>query len=134
MRYMLVLIGDEHTNKAAAELSPEEMQAMIEPWSAFGAEIVEAGVYVAGEALQPSPTATTLEHAPGGERIVSDGPFAETKEQIGGFYLLECSDLDEALAWAKKVPVREGNSVEVRPVMDYTQFGDESPAQAAAAS
>ena len=135
MRYMLVLIGDEGTNEAAAaEPSAEEMQAMIEPWNRFGAEIADAGVYVSGDALQPSATATTVKHVAGGDRAVTDGPFAETKEQIGGFYLLECSDLDDALAWAKKVPVREGNSVEVRPVMDYSQFGYELPAEAASAS
>ncbi len=133
MRYMLILIGDEGTNNEL-ELSPDDAHALMEPWDRFGKEIAAAGVYVAGEGLQPSPSATTIRHATGGERVVSDGPFAETKEQVGGFYLIECDNLDEALDWAKKVPVREGNSVELRPVMDYTKFGYEDPAQTAAAS
>ena len=65
--------------------------------------------------------------------MVTDGPFAETKEQVGGFYLIECENLDEALEWAKKVPV-PGGGVEVRPVMDYTQFGYEEPKAAEASS
>ncbi len=65
--------------------------------------------------------------------MVTDGPFAETKEQVGGFYLIECENLDEALEWAKKVPV-SGGGVEVRPVMDYTQFGYEEPKSAEASS
>ena len=59
--------------------------------------------------------------------MVTDGPFAETKEQLGGFYLLECENLDEALEWAKKIPLPDG-AIEVRPVMDYEAFGDEEPA------
>ena len=58
---------------------------------------------------------------------MTDGPFAETKEQLGGYYLLECADLDEALAWAKKVPTRPGNAVEVWPAMDFSGFGYEDP-------
>ena len=64
--------------------------------------------------------------ADGGERTVTDGPFTESKEQVGGFYLLECKDLDEALGWAKKIPAR-GGMVEVRPVMDYEARGAEGP-------
>ncbi len=63
--------------------------------------------------------------------MITDGPFAETKEQIGGFYLLECKDMDEALEWAKKVPIR-GGAIEVRPVMDYAEYGYEDPAEAGA--
>ena len=83
----------------------------------------------AGEGLQPSATASTVRIEEGKEPTVTDGPFAESKEQLGGFYLLECKDLDEALEYAKKIPFQNG-SVEVRPVMDYTEFGYEDPAGA----
>ena len=74
---------------------------------------------VAGDALQESGTATTLRIQQQAEPIVSDGPFAETKEQLGGYYVLDCKDLDEALSWARKIPLSSG-AIEVRPVMDYT--------------
>ena|SRR5215210_4521131 len=132
MKYLLAIFGEEGDQQT--EMSPEDMQAAMQPWADYGAELVEANAYIAGEGLQPSQTATTIKHAPGGERILTDGPFAETKEQIGGFYLIEAANLDEALEWGKKVPVGEGNSVEVRPVMDFTEFGYEDPAQAGAAA
>ena len=72
----------------------------------FGRAVTDAGVFIAGEGLQPSATASTVEIEADETRLVTDGPFAETKEQLGGFYLLECENLDEALEWAKKVPLR----------------------------
>jgi hypothetical protein len=123
MKYMLIFVGPEGDEQD--QRSPEELHAAMDAWSAFSKELADSGAYIAGEGLQPSTTATTVTHAAGGERIVSDGPFAETKEQVGGFYLLECSSLDEALDWAKKAPVAEGNSTEVRPVMDYEGLYEE---------
>jgi hypothetical protein len=131
MKYLLALFGDE---SGWEDVSPEEMKAGMEPWNRFEQEIFGAGVKVAGEGLQPSATATTVKVGEGDERIVTDGPFAETKEQLGGFYLLDCQDLDHALEFAKKVPLRPGGSIEVRPVMDYTQFGFEDPAAKVEAS
>jgi hypothetical protein len=125
VKYMLVLIGEEGGWEDA---SPEDMKAEMDRWAALGKETVDAGAFVAGEGLQESATATTVRFKDG-EPSVTDGPFAETKEQVGGFYLLECKDLDEALQWAHKVPYRQG-AVEVRPVMDYTQYGYEDPAAA----
>ena len=81
--------------------------------------------------MQESATATTVRISDDGERLVTDGPFAETKEQVGGFYVIECADLDEAIEWAKKVPL-QGGGIEVRPVMDYTQYGYEDPSTATA--
>ena len=72
-----------------------------------------------GDGLQGSATATTV-RVRDGERLLTDGPFAETKEQLGGFYALECKDLDEALAWAARIPEAQFGAVEVRPVIDYT--------------
>jgi hypothetical protein len=127
MKYLLALIGEEGGNEDA---SPEEMKATMDRWDAYSRRAVEAGAFVAGEGLQPSETASTVRIADG-KPEVTDGPFTESKEQLGGFYLLECKDLDEALEYAKKIPFENG-SVEVRPVMDYSELGYESPAEMAA--
>jgi hypothetical protein len=128
MKYMLVLIGEEG---GFQEASPEDMKAEMDRWVAFGQEATERGAFVAGEGLQESATATTVRFKDG-DQTVTDGPFAETKEQVGGFYVLECTDLDEALEWARKIPFQNG-SVEVRPVMDYEAMGYEGPEQQEAA-
>ena len=128
MKYMLVLIAEEGGWEDA---TPEQMKQEMDRWSEFGQKLVDAGAFIAGEGLQESATATTMRIDEGGERVVTDGPFAATKEQVGGFYLLECKDLDEALAWAKQVPL-SGGAIEVRPVMDYTQYGYEDPTAATA--
>jgi hypothetical protein len=122
MKYLMTFIVDERTMGNAP---PEEMREALERWKAFDDEAVERGVMIACEPLESSSVATTIQVRADGERIVSDGPFAESKEQLGGFCLLECENLDEALQWADKVPLREG-SIEVRPVMDLSQFGYES--------
>jgi len=121
MRYMLSLFTEEGGGE---NMTPEEGKAIMDRWSAYGQEAVDTGAFVAGDGLQPSSTATTVRIEEGSEPTLTDGPFAETKEQLGGFYLLECKDLDEALAWAKKIPFQKG-SVEVRPVMDYEAMGVE---------
>ena len=128
MKYMLTLIAPEGGHEDA---SPEDMKAEMDRWAAFGQEAVEKGAFIAGEGLQESSTATTVAIPEQGDRVVTDGPFAESKEQVAGFYLLECKDLDEALEWAKKVPLPTG-SIEVRPVMDYSEYGYESPNEAGA--
>jgi len=122
-----VFIGEEG---GWDDVSPEEMQEGMKLWGDFEQALVDSGAYIAGEGLQPSATATTVRRD-GDERIVTDGPFAETKEQVGGFYLIDVENLDEALEWAKKVPVGDGQSTEVRPVMNYEEFGYQSPAEAA---
>jgi hypothetical protein len=96
------------------------------PWRAYHKALVDAGVYVGGNPLdRPDTTATTL-RVRGGERHVQDGPYADTKEQLGGLMLFELSSLDEALAWAAKCPAAHYGTVEVRPVADLTHiFGIE---------
>ncbi len=122
MKYLLTLIGDE---SRFGEMTPEQQAEGMKAWDTYTQNAIEAGVFVGGEGLQPSATATTVQiPESGGDPIVSDGPFAETKEQLGGYYLLDCKDLDEALAWAKRIPM-PGGSVEVRPVMDYESRGSE---------
>jgi len=112
MKYLLTLWGDE---TRGANATPEEQQAEMARWDAYTTGVRDAGVFVAGEGLQPSATATTVRVD---DSLVTDGPFAETKEQLGGFYLLDCKDLDEAIAWGKKIPMT-GGSVEIRPVMQF---------------
>ena len=130
MKYLFALINDE---SRAADRSPEEGAEVMRAWDAFTNETKDAGVFIAGEGLQPSDTATTVKiDTQGGEPMVTDGPFAETKEQLGGFYLLECADLDEALAWARKIPM-PGGVVEVRPVMDYEAARSEAHSSTAGA-
>ena len=85
---------------------------------------VDNGAFIAGEALQPTATATTVKIKEGEDPVVTDGPFAESKEQLGGFYLFECKDMDEAIEYAKGIPFQEG-TVEVRPVMDFSDLGYE---------
>jgi hypothetical protein len=130
MKYMLILAGEEGGWEDA---SPEEMKAEMDRWQEFGQALVDAGAWIAGEGLQESDSATTVRIGDGGDRVVTDGPFAETKEQVGGFYLLECENLDQALEWAKQVPLSSGG-IEVRPVMDYTQYGYEEVTAAEASS
>src|SRR5438445_13420702 len=117
MKYLLALIGDEFRY---ADRTAEQMREGMKEWDAFTRATTDGGAFVAGEGLQPSATATTVKIQEAGEPIVTDGPFAETKEQLGGFYLLECEDLDEALELAAKIPSASTGSVEVRPVMDYS--------------
>jgi hypothetical protein len=127
MKYMLLIIGDE---TAFEDRSPEDAAAQMQLWDAYTQELVEAGALVSGEGLQASATATTL-RLEDGERILTDGPFAETKEQILGFYVVDCRDLDAAIAWAEKLPSSQfGAKTEIRPVMDYEAAGLDDPQRA----
>jgi hypothetical protein len=116
MQYLLSLIGDERETHAWEEITPEEMQATYERMDAFNKEMEKAGVLVHGAGLDRSDTATTVRFGEGGKTDVTDGPFAETKEWIAGFWVIECASLDEALEWTKKAPM-EGGTIEVRPLI-----------------
>ena len=129
MKYLLALYGEEG---GWDDVTPEEMQAGMKPWDDFSRAVTDAGVFVAGEGLQPSATASTVKKEAEDQQLVTDGPFAETKEQLGGFYLLECENLDEAIAWARKIPM-PGGKVELRPVMDYEAAGSGAHSNAAEA-
>lgn len=118
MKYAL-LIYDENTASPSPEPpDPALWGQVMDEYNAFTKAIADAGVYRGGEALQPNPTATTV-RVRDGKTLTTDGPFAETKEGLGGFYLLECADLDEALGWAAKCPGSWYGTVEVRPVVDF---------------
>ncbi len=93
---------------------------MFADYMAFGDEATKAGVMLAGDALTPVSTASSI-RVRDGQTTTTDGPFAETKEVLGGYYLLECKDLDEALKWAAKIPSAKFGTIEVRPVMVFDQ-------------
>jgi hypothetical protein len=119
VKYAILIYGDEAATGAAFEkATPEQQKQVMDGWWTFEGELQkQAGLRLAGEALQPTASATSVRFQ-GGKATTMDGPFAETKEQLGGFYLLDVKDLDEALEWAKKVPVQEG-TMEVRPVQEF---------------
>ena len=112
MQYLLAIYTPE---SAAAEATPEEMKSMMGAYYAFTTEIKEKGVYLGGNALQPTTTATTV-RVREGSTITTDGPFAETREQLGGYYLVNCENLDEAIAYAAKIPGAAFGSIEIRPI------------------
>lgn len=117
MRYVCLIYDEE---KKLAEMSRTEGERFMGEYFAFTNAIREAGQYVAGEALQPVETATTV-RVRGGRLSTTDGPFAETKEQLGGFYLIEARDLNEALQIAARIPSARTGSIEVRPVVDFSK-------------
>jgi hypothetical protein len=120
MKYAFTIYGDEAKREAASE---EDRNAMTQAYMALTEEMQAKGVLVAGEGLYPASTATTI-RVRDGERGVTDGPFAETKEQLGGFFILDVKDLDEAIEWAAKIPGAQVGSVEIRPVMVFDEAGN----------
>ena len=116
MKYMLLMYADE---SIAQKFTPEEYQAAGQAWFALGKELDAAGVLESNHGLSPVSNATTV-RLRDGKTLTTDGPFAETHEQLGGYYLLECKDLDEALGWAAKIPMAKYGSIEVRPIWSQT--------------
>lgn len=114
MQFMLAIYEDD-THYAGGEDS-EAWKAIIEAHTRLGEELAAAGIIRGGEGLQRADTATTVKRI-GGKDMIHDGPFAETKEQLGGFYIIEVDTLDEAIAWAKKIPITGDGAVEVRPTL-----------------
>jgi hypothetical protein len=116
MKFIALIYNDE---SMYADATPQDIAATFQAHGEFGQAASEAGVFQGvGDGLQPVATATTV-RVREGERLLTDGPYAETKEQLGGFYALECKDLDEALAWAARIPEAKTGAIEVRPLMDY---------------
>jgi hypothetical protein len=119
MNYLLLIYGDEAAMESyGANATPEERDAQVKVWYDYGDWLTEKGWYVAGDALQLTSTATTV-RAPDGKPVVTDGPFAETKEQLGGYYLLEVANLDEAIEAAARCPGASFGTIELRPVQDF---------------
>lgn len=112
MKYMLLM----YANESAVPATLEEQQAIAPAvWFALMDEMKAAGVLLSNNGLAPIATATTV-RVREGKTLITDGPFAETHEQLGGFFLLECKDLDDALRWAAKIPHARYGSVEIRPL------------------
>lgn len=116
MRYMLLIYGEERTGTP----DPAQVEQVMGEYWAYEKAVADAGVKEASDALQPVATATTV-RLNDGERLVTDGPFAETREVLGGFYLIDVPDLDSALEWAARCPGAKYGSVEVRPIMEFDE-------------
>ena len=119
MQYMLLIYGDQNGWET---LSEAERGEMMLAYGSFSQELRDSGSLVAGDALEPTETATTV-RVRDDETLTTDGPFAETKEQLGGYYLVEADSLDEAIGWAAKIPGARYGSVEVRPVVVFEEDG-----------
>ncbi len=115
MRYLCLIYENE---KAWEALPPAESEAIMSEYFQFTDDIRKNGKYVAGEALQPTATATTV-RVRNGKVSSTDGPFAETKEQLGGYYLIEATDLNDAIQVASRIPSARMGSIEIRPVIDF---------------
>lgn len=115
MQYMLLIYSNEDSGP---QPGTEEFGPYMGGYQTFTQEMKESGRLVAGDALQPVATATTVS-VRNGKTETMDGPFAETKEQLGGYYLLECKDLDDAIACAAKIPTADHGRIEVRPVIIF---------------
>ena len=113
MQYLLLIYGDESASKNATQ---SDMNAMFAAYRDFTQSLITSGQMKAGDALQPTTTATTV-RVRDGKTLRTDGPFAETKEQLGGYYLVEAKDLDEATKLAARIPGARTGSIEVRPIM-----------------
>ena len=117
MRYLCVIYDEE---AKLGTMSKEEGDAFMGEYFAFTDDIKKSGHYLGGEALQPVATATSV-RIRNGKLSTTDGPFAETKEQLGGFYLIEARDLNDAIQIASRIPSVRTGSIEVRPVVDFSQ-------------
>ena len=121
MRYMLLIYS---TERAEAQRDPAESLAIMQAHQAVMEGTRNAGIFRAADPLHPTSTATTVRHQ-NGKPITIDGPFAETKEQLGGYYILDCKDLDEAIYWAGKIPTEckgGSGSIEIRPIMEIPEL------------
>ena len=115
MRYMLLIYSDE---KYEATMTPQEQEAYMGRYFEFTKEVRGRGLFDSGEPLHPTNMATSV-RIRDGQTLATDDPFAETKEQLGGFYILNCQDLDEAIALAAKIPAAEHGTIEIRPVVEF---------------
>ncbi len=121
MKYMLLIYANQ---SEVPDFTPEEQKASIQAWASTIQEMKDAGVLLYNDGLAPASSATTV-RIRSGKTIIGDGPFAETHEQLGGYCMIDCKDLDEAIGWAKKIPGATFGTVEVRPVNIWTIRRDE---------
>ena len=119
MQYMLLIYGNEN---GWEDMGEAERGEIFQAYMTYTEDLQKSGAMVAGDALQPTQTATTV-RVKNDETITTDGPFAETKEQLGGYYLINADSLDDAIEWAAKIPGARHGSIEVRPVMVFEEDG-----------
>jgi hypothetical protein len=122
MRYLLLIYTEEPTDAVPEDVMAKE----LEGYNAFTQEVRDRGLFEAGEALHPVASATTV-RVRDGQTVTTDGPFAETKEALGGFYLINARDLDEAIELAAKIPASQHGSIEVRPIFDFGSAEGSAP-------
>lgn len=120
MKYACLIHYDERDPEVNPDMASKEGAAVMQAYFDFTAQAEAAGVLAGGEALLPTGMTTSVQ-VRNGETITTDGPFAETKEQLGGFYLLDCENLDEAVSWAARIPHALDGTIEVRPVVEFEQ-------------
>jgi hypothetical protein len=119
MKYLLLIYNDEAAAAAAmANTPPEEQAAQLQPWYDYGDWLTEKGWLVTGDALQPTSTATSVRMTDA-KPVVTDGPFAETKEQLGGYYILDVANLDEAIEAGARCPGATYGTIELRPIQEF---------------
>ena len=128
MRVMVIVKATERS-EAGDMPTAEELGAM----GHFNTQMVDAGIMLAGEGLHPSSAGVRLTYEGGGKASATDGPFAETKELVAGFWILEVKSLDEAVEWMRRAPFSPGDTVEIRPVFEAEDFGEEFTPEARAA-
>ena len=116
MKYLLLM----YANEAEMPRNPEEQQAVAQAWQTVLADMKSTGAWLGNNGLSSISDATTVRIREG-RTLTSDGPFAETHEQLGGYYLLDCKDLDEAISWAEKIPTAKYGSIEIRPLNQWSQ-------------
>jgi len=117
MRYLMLIYIDEALNDAMSE---PEQAANMEKWMTYTSDFQQTGKMLGGEALLPKATATSVRPKAGGGTMTTDGPFVETKETLGGYYMIDANSLDEAVTWAGKMPIiARGGCVEIREVVEY---------------
>jgi hypothetical protein len=126
MQYALLIYGPDPTGDEPDDAAMAEIAA----YDGFTESIKDNGAYRAGEALLPSSAATTV-RIRDGQTLTTDGPFAETKEVLGGFYIVEAADLDEAIGYAARIPGAKTGSIEVRPIMEFSGAGEAGASPAA---
>lgn len=112
MKYLLLIYGNEAQQM---QMTPEQQAAQMAAYNAFTADIIQKGAFQGGEPLMPTSMATTV-RVHNGKATTTDGPFAETKEQLGGYYVVECKDLNEAIEVGARIAAIDGSSIEVRPI------------------
>lgn len=112
MKYLLLMYWNQ---SETPEYTPEEQRELQRAWLDYNKEAKDAGVLIDTNGLAPATSATTI-RVRDGKTLTTDGPFAETHEQMGGYYVLDCADLDEAIRWAERIPAAKQGSIEIRPL------------------